>query len=386
MRGVSLSQEPVFGILASDFVLGWKNIVNEQFVGDSMGYGPDQIAVGTTNGAGPHNVQMIILSADGVVVHALPGFWHPDDLAAELRFAEKLHDIWVDDSIPHADKRELARELQLAEIENNSTQMVSRSRWQGFDRKNEFDRLKDGPRDTFTYDAVGNPSLKSTNRLMHERMACQPFVPFEEFDLVAFMDYGRLLYDNNRRVDRSGVVFMTPDRVAKQKAKDEKRRRILEKREKARAERKRNIDERRRKLAERMAKAKTKREEVAREREREAAERRAKAQRAHRERVEETRRRIIEHSRKVEEAKRRRAAELKARAIERNKKLQEARERRAAKLLEQAEERRRKALERQRKLEEQKSRRLKKKSKKKKREIFTSVETTASTPGHRSSE
>ena len=84
---MSLPQEPTFSLLKDHFVVGWKNIDREDFVGSSHGYTCAQKAVGTTNGAGPRNTQMFVLSSDGVVLHCLPGFWHPEDLAHELRFA-----------------------------------------------------------------------------------------------------------------------------------------------------------------------------------------------------------------------------------------------------------------------------------------------------------
>ena len=77
----------MFPLLKSDFVVGWKNIQREDYVGASHGYTCEQPAVGTTNGAGPRNTQMFVLSPGGVVLHALPGFWHPDELAAELHFS-----------------------------------------------------------------------------------------------------------------------------------------------------------------------------------------------------------------------------------------------------------------------------------------------------------
>ena len=73
---MSLPKEPVFSKLQSDFVVGWRNIIAADSVGESFGYTCDQPAVGTTNGAGPHNVQLFVLSPDLTVLHALPGFWH----------------------------------------------------------------------------------------------------------------------------------------------------------------------------------------------------------------------------------------------------------------------------------------------------------------------
>ncbi|MEE8143400.1 MAG: hypothetical protein V3T77_09895 [Planctomycetota bacterium] len=238
MRGVSLPQEPVFSLLKDDFVLGWKNIITQEYVGESRGYGCDQAAVGTTNGAGPRNVQIVILSPDGVVLHALPGFWHPDDLATELGFAKKLYALWKRQDLTLEEKRVRYGALQLAEIGNHSAAMVARCGWQNFDRKKEYERLQEGPRDVFTVspngellkNRRGKPQLKSTNVVVHERMAQRAFVSFADFDVSAYVDYGRLYYDNNRRIDGNGITFMTPRMIEKQRLKDERKARAAQRR------------------------------------------------------------------------------------------------------------------------------------------------------------
>jgi hypothetical protein len=242
---VSLSQEPVFSLLKSDFVVGWKNIITEKYVGESFGYTCDQTAVGTTNGAGPHNVQIFVLSPDLTVLHALPGFWHPEDLAQELRFAEVLNRLWQDKSRNRAQKNEMFSRLQLAEYKNHSVATTLRSSWQGFDAKNEQQRREGGKqRDTFLTSADGavrerrgRPVMKPINQLVHERMAQRPFVKFEDFDIAQFADYGRILYDNNRKVDGPGEVFMTPRKVAKAQQREERRKRGRGLRVRAMAER-----------------------------------------------------------------------------------------------------------------------------------------------------
>ena len=51
-------------------------------------------AVFTTNGAGPHNIQMFVLAPDGTVLTCLPGYWQSDDLAGELNLAEDLFKLF----------------------------------------------------------------------------------------------------------------------------------------------------------------------------------------------------------------------------------------------------------------------------------------------------
>src|SRR5688500_13686309 len=89
-------------LLRERFVVGARNIERDGHVGTSHGYSCDQAAVGTTNGAGGRNVQLLFLASDETVVHALPGFWHAQDLLPELRLALELHQLYRDDSIAPA--------------------------------------------------------------------------------------------------------------------------------------------------------------------------------------------------------------------------------------------------------------------------------------------
>lgn len=207
-------------MLKSDFVLGWRNILREEYVGRSFGYSSRQTSVGTTNGAGPHNVQIFILSPELVVLHALPGFWHPKDLARELRFAKVLYRLWQSKNHTWVQKRKVYRRLQLAEARHHPKETYARSGWQSFDQRHERSRLARGPRDTFQCsdggyllaDCRGNLMMKPINVLVHERMAKIGFTWFDDFDIPAFVDYGTRFYDNNRKVDRTHQQFNYPRR------------------------------------------------------------------------------------------------------------------------------------------------------------------------------
>lgn len=207
-------------MLESDFVLGWKNIYKQDYVGYSYGYKPRDSSVGTTNGAGGHNVQILVLSADLTVLHALPGFWHPDDLARELRFAKVLARLWDDQDRSIDEKRDMYRRLQMREISNHPPETFARSRWQGFDRQAETLRHAKSPRDTF-FDLAkdGRIGIKPINYLVHERMAQRPFVKLKDFDVDAFVDYGRLFYDLNHRVDGRGKEFRSLRKIKRIRAK-----------------------------------------------------------------------------------------------------------------------------------------------------------------------
>ena len=205
---MSLSQEPAFSTLKKHFVVGWKNNQREDYVGTSHGYTCEQAAVGTTNGAGPRNMQTFVLSPDGVVLHCLPGFWHPEDLAHELEMSRTLYRLWKDKRSVKQ-KKEMFTRIQMMSIRRQPRALVQRSGWQGFDKLNESNRIKMGAkRDTFVYDQNGKPTrIKPTSTLVHERMAKRPFVRFSRFDTAVFADYGRPYYDNNMRVDGAGVNF-----------------------------------------------------------------------------------------------------------------------------------------------------------------------------------
>src|SRR5688572_5987278 len=85
-------------LLKDRFVVGFDNIERESHVGLSHGYRPNQTAVGTTNGAGGRNVQLVAMASDGTVLHVLPGFWHAEDLVPELRLALEMHRLYTDDT------------------------------------------------------------------------------------------------------------------------------------------------------------------------------------------------------------------------------------------------------------------------------------------------
>ncbi len=204
---MSLSQDPAFTALKKFFICGVKDITDAPYAGMSGKHEKFGNAVNTTNGAGPHNLQMFILSSDGTVLECLPGFWCATDLFTEMRFANKLNKIWLDPSLNSTQKDELFKQMNLEHIVEHPPGMVRRSHMQGFDEKYEAEhRLT-------TSDAIADPALisqqmlepggpglpqeafKTTDVLMHERMAARPFVPFDHFDVASFVEYGRPRYD-----------------------------------------------------------------------------------------------------------------------------------------------------------------------------------------------
>jgi len=198
---VSLSTNPTFALLEHDFVCGWRDISNEPWSGVSGRYDADDGAVWTTNGAGPHNIQMFVLAADGTVLHCLPGYWEPHDLAAELGLALQLARVWRDPALSRAQKDAKFRALQLDHQAQHARATVERSELQSFDKKFEARRAASS-------DCILRPDsiqprfrprrddgFKTTDQIVHERMAARPFLPYAQFDVAQFTDYGRQKYD-----------------------------------------------------------------------------------------------------------------------------------------------------------------------------------------------
>lgn len=201
---MSLSAEPTFAMLKNDFVCGVRDITGEPWSGVSGHYDADDGAVWTTNGAGPHNIQMFVLAPDGTVLHCLPGYWESHDLAAELAFAQKLGAVWRDGSLSRAQKDAKFRATQLEHVAQHSRETVNRSELQGFDKKFEARRadrsdcLLAGARLQPRFRPVHDDAFKTTDQIVHERMAARPFVPYAQFELAAFTDYGRQKYDKKQ--------------------------------------------------------------------------------------------------------------------------------------------------------------------------------------------
>jgi hypothetical protein len=200
MRAVSLSNESVLNALRTQFVCGYKNITGEPYAGASGLHATEGQAVETTNGAGPHNVQLFMLHADGTVLHCLPGYWSPQDLLREMRFALELKKAWEDPKVTLTRKKELFRLANLRDIRTHPADMVARSHLQSFDaiherRKADSDfKFKPGDyRPPYVNRKM--PDLKTTDQVVHERMAQRPYISYDKFDVEKFSDYGKWKYD-----------------------------------------------------------------------------------------------------------------------------------------------------------------------------------------------
>lgn len=213
---MSLSQEPAFSTIKNYFVCGYTDITDKEYSGVSGRHEKFGNAISTTNGAGPRNLQMFMMSSDGTVLHCLPGYWDPRDLVTEARFAWQLNEVWKDKSLSKSQKDQMFKSLQLAHIDQHSPQMTRRSHMQGFDQDYEAqhrlhtsDTIRDPNLVLASMQKTGKPArnaFKTTDVLMHERMAKRPFIAFDKFDTEKYSDYGLTKYDKHedQRDVRSG--------------------------------------------------------------------------------------------------------------------------------------------------------------------------------------
>lgn len=205
MRAVTLAVDPILPTLKNDFVCGYTDISNKKFAGASGKHKPTENAVHTTNGAGPHNIQIFVMASDGVILHCLPGYWKPEDLHKELLFAKAVNEVWQNNSLTVPQKREMFQEMHIAHIKEHDKGMSKRSRMQGFDLIYE---AKHNPHSDFFYNparvdkSTGHTpkkNVKTVDIVMHERMAQRPFVEFAHFDADVFSSYGKPMYDKQEQ-------------------------------------------------------------------------------------------------------------------------------------------------------------------------------------------
>jgi hypothetical protein len=202
---VSLSQDPALSALKEYFACGYRDITREPYAGVSGVHEVGGNAVDTSNGAGPHNLQLFMLSADGTVLNCLPGYWHSQDLIPEMQLAAQLNEVWLNPELSRAQKDQLFTQMHLAHISQHSPQMVRRSRMQSFDMKYEAEHrlnrsdtiANKGPVQmaVLTRGKMPPEAFKTTDEIFHERMARRPFLAYNQFDVAAYADYGKPKYD-----------------------------------------------------------------------------------------------------------------------------------------------------------------------------------------------
>lgn len=211
---MTLSETSVLKTLQEKYVVGWRNISKEPYAGSSGDHKKEFKAAEVSNGSGPHNVQLFFITPDGIVLHALPGVWRADALMHEMKLAEALYKLWKNPSLSRKDREREFSHMQGAHFKTHSKKMRDESHLQGFDA---WEERKKPNSDFFTKQP---DVLRTVDEVVHIRMARQPFVPFEGFDIKAFIDYGKLEYDahtDDREDWESGNDILTIEAINKLK-------------------------------------------------------------------------------------------------------------------------------------------------------------------------
>lgn len=221
---MTLSDDGVIQRLRDRFVCVWRNIAGrEAYAGQSNKHGAANAAVETTNGAGHHNVQMLLCAPEGRILHVLPGYWDPAALRHELDFALDLLALDRESNLPAREKKERFSRAHLDHIATHAQQGISeRSRLQPFDAAHEarkpasdfFLKTEAGHRSAQGGSGAAAPEdpprgaaprtvpraqvmrpLKTVDQVIHERMAKRPFVRRKDFDVASLIDMGIRHYD-----------------------------------------------------------------------------------------------------------------------------------------------------------------------------------------------
>jgi len=159
------------------------------YAGRSGNHPTSNRCVWVRNSAGSANVQMFFTTADGKVVSALPGFWNPDDFMDEVEVAQKLLDLYErEDSV--AQRNEKFMNIHLTRALTTDAKTRRNSQLQGFDRR----AAGEDANRTAGYMQSGT---KSSDQIIHERMAEWPYVPFSRFDVDAVVCMGLKHYDSH---------------------------------------------------------------------------------------------------------------------------------------------------------------------------------------------
>ena len=192
---MTLSDDKVIDQLNHTFVSGWTNIKGQtRYAGNSNTHMPTYAAKHVNACSGHHNVQMFFMTPDGRVLNVLPGFWNAPHFLKEAELAVKLGQVYYARNLSVAARNEKYLDMHLVQAYANTKSMHKVSKLQGFDYSNIAKREKsDFKRDKGFITGV----LKTADQVIHERLAQQPFTPFESFDVAKFIDMGikRYKYD-----------------------------------------------------------------------------------------------------------------------------------------------------------------------------------------------
>lgn len=84
---MTFSDKSVRKLLQREFVLTWLDLEGDEAAGSSFAHPPSDPAPSCIRGNGEHNVQLLVVTPAGEIVHALAGFISPTELLEELEFA-----------------------------------------------------------------------------------------------------------------------------------------------------------------------------------------------------------------------------------------------------------------------------------------------------------
>jgi hypothetical protein len=189
---VTLSDDAVSKLLTKNFVCGWRSIKGAtSYAGTSNTHKPNYDAITVSNCAGHHNVQLFFMTADGKILHCLPGFWAPKYFLHEAQFALDLAKVYYQKSLTPVKRNQLYLNLHLEHALGHDKALRDASHHQGFDKQNLEKREKT---DFKREDGFVAGELKTPDQVLHERMAEHPFVDFEKFDVAKFIDMGLKQY------------------------------------------------------------------------------------------------------------------------------------------------------------------------------------------------
>jgi len=179
---VSLSNDRVNRLLNDKFVCAYVNTKGDPNAGESFSHRPRDPVGPCLRGNGEHNVQMITISPQGEIFHVLSGYVGPEELLAELEFAEAT---WQ--KLAAIDDAATRKKLLIAEHEKFARELESRN----FD---ESDGIVPGAATAFRnmqkqMQAAFGPEVRLPtagligNRaaLDHEFAIDHPFLPYGEY-------------------------------------------------------------------------------------------------------------------------------------------------------------------------------------------------------------
>lgn len=118
---MSLSNDRVNRLLNDKFVCAYVNTRGDPNAGESFSHRPRDPVGPCLRGNGEHNVQMITMSPQGEILHVLSGYVGPEELLAELEFAETT---WR--KLAALDDEAARRKLLIAEHEKFARDLESR--------------------------------------------------------------------------------------------------------------------------------------------------------------------------------------------------------------------------------------------------------------------